>query len=157
MDRPQAATWLPVVLGARCRNGFFLSGYSPSTTATLRLRFPWGAPILVGAETWLENGHSSYVMPRAWHHEVRCFVDQKESSEVSCVEYYAGMVGFKRRLLMKGLKDATVMFFPESKDRVILAVNDMRLHDEQSIPYTRSADGSCSTASGITCDLLLSW
>jgi hypothetical protein len=157
VDKPQVGTRLPVIFGARCRNGYFLSGYSASTTAALRLRFPWGAPVLVGTETWLEEGHSTYTMPRSWHREVRCFVDQKESSEVSCAEYYAGMVGFQRRLLMKGLKDATVTFFPEGKERVILAANDMRLHNEKSIPYTRSADGSRITVSGITGTLFLSW
>lgn len=157
VEKPTSDTRLPVLFGARCRNGFFLSGYAPSTTATIRLRFPWGAPVLVGTETWLEDGHSTYVMPRAWHREVRCFVDQKENSEVSCVEYYAGMVGFKRRLLMKGLKDATVTFLPESKERVILAVNDMRLHNEQSSPFTRSADGTRITASGINGTLFISW
>ncbi|MCU1321102.1 MAG: hypothetical protein JWM43_751 [Acidobacteriaceae bacterium] len=157
VEKPQAATRLPVIFGARCRNGYFLSGYSASTTVTLRLRLPWGAPVLVGVETWLEDGHSTYMMPRSWHREVRCFVDQKEGSEVSCVEHLAGMVGFQRRLLMKGLKDATVTFFPEGKERVILAANDMRLHNEQSIPYTRSADGSRITASGITGTLFISW
>ncbi len=157
VNKPSASTRLPVLFAARCRNGFFLSGYAPSTTAELRLRFPWGAPVLVGTETWLEDGHSTYVMPRSWHREARCFVDQKQSSEISCVEYYAGMVGFKRRLLMKGLVDATVTFFPESKERVILAVNDMRLHNEQSIPFTKSTDGSRITVKGITGSLFISW
>lgn len=155
--KPTTGTRLPVLFGARCRNGFFLSGYAPSTTAELRLRFPWGAPILLGTETWLEDGHSSYVMPRAWHRELRCFVEQKESGEVSCAEVYAGMIGFRRRTLLKGLKNATVTFFPEDKERVILAANDMRLHNEVSLPFTRSDDGSRITASGITGTLLISW
>ncbi len=117
VTKPTAGTRLPVIFVARCRNGYFLSGYSPSTTATVRLRFPSGAPVLVGKETWIEDGHTNYTMPRAWHNEVRCFVDQKESSEVSCVEYYAGMVGFRRRLLMKGLKDATVTEYALRRNR----------------------------------------
>lgn len=157
MSKPEAATRLPVLFGARCRNGFFISSYAPSTTAEIRYRFPWGAPVPVGTETWIEDGHSTYAMPRAGHREVRCFVEQKESSEVSCAEFFSGMVGIQRRLLMTGLKDATVTFFPEGKGRVILAVNDMRLHNEQSIPYTRSADGTRITANGITGTLLISW
>ncbi|MDR3739320.1 MAG: hypothetical protein P4L40_09905, partial [Terracidiphilus sp.] len=149
VDRPAAATRLPVLFVARCRNGFFVSSFAPSTTAEIRYRFPWGAPVPVGAETWIEGGHSTYAMLRAGHREVRCFVEQKESSEVSCAERYSGMVGIERRLLMTGLKDATVTFFPEGKGRVILAANDMREHNEQSIPYTRSADGTRITASGI--------
>jgi len=157
VDKAEAGTRLPVVFGARCRNGFFLSGYAPSTTASLRLRFPWGAPVLVATETWIEDGHSSYVMPRAWHREVRCFVDQQQSGEVSCVEYYAGMIGFRRRLLLKGLKDATVTFLPEDKERVVFGVNDMRLHNEESAPFTRSSDGTRLTVSGVTGSLFISW
>jgi hypothetical protein len=156
--KPMAGTRLPVMFAARCRNGYFLSGYSPSTTATIRLRFPIGAPILVGRETWLEDGHASYTMPRAWHNEARCFVDQKDPSEVSCVEYYAGMIGFRRRLLMKGLSNATVTFLPEDDERVVMQVNDTRLHIERSsVPVSRSPDRRRMTVTGITGSLFISW
>jgi hypothetical protein len=157
LDKPSVATRTPVMFAARCRNGFFLSGYSPSTTVTLRMRFPMGAPILVGVDAWIEDGHAKYAMPRAWHHEARCFVDQKEAGEVSCEEFRSEFVGIRRRLLMKGLKDAAVTFFPEDQNRVILAANDMRMHNEQSIPYTRSADGHSISVTGVTGTLLISW
>jgi hypothetical protein len=157
LEKPSVSTRTPVMFAARCRNGYFLSGYSPSTTVTLRLRLPMGAPILVGVDAWLEDGHAKYVMPRAWHREARCFVDQKETGEVSCVEYRSENVDIRRRLLMKGLKNAAVTFFPEDQKHVILAVNDMRMHNEQSIPYDRSADGHRITATGITGTLLISW
>jgi hypothetical protein len=158
VTKPTAEARLPVLFAARCRNGYFFSGYSPSTIASIRLRFPIGAPLLVGKETWLEEGHSSYTMPRAWHNEARVFVDQKESSEVSCVEYLAGMVGFRRRMLVKGLKNATVTFLPEDKARVVFQANDMRLHlEESSIPIARNDDGRKLVASNVTGSLFISW
>jgi len=158
VTKPTAATRLPVLFAARCRNGYFFSGYSPSTTATVKLRFPNGAPLLLGKETWLEDGHSSYTLPRAWHNEARVFVDQKEPSEASCVEYLAGMIGFRRRMLVKGLKNATITFLPEDKKRVVFQINDMRLHvEESSIPVRKSDGGHKLVVSDITGSLLISW
>jgi hypothetical protein len=158
VTKPTASTRLPVLFAARCRNGYFFSGYCPSTTATIRLRFPAGAPLLVGKETWLESGHSSYNLPRAWHNEARVFVDQKESSEASCVEYHAGMVGFRRRMLVKGLKDATVTFLPEDAEPVVFQVNDMRLHiKESSIPVTKNDGGRKLVVNSVTGSLFISW
>jgi hypothetical protein len=156
--KPTAETRLPVIFAARNHNGYFLSGYAPSTVATVRLRFPPGAPLLPGMETWLEDGHASYTMPRSWHNEVRCFVDQKQPGEVSCVEYYAGMVGFERRMLIKGLKDATVTFLPESDRPVVMQANDMRLFIIKSnIPVTSSANGKHLSVSGVSGSLFISW
>ena len=156
--KPTSATRLPVMTVARCRNGYFLSGYMPSTVSTVRLRFPHGAPLLLGRETWLEDGHSSYTLPRAWHNEARVFVQQTEASEVSCVEYFAAMVGFRRRALVHGLKDATVTFLPEDEGRVVFQVNDTRPYIEKSsVPVTRSDDGRTLTVHGITGSLFISW
>ena len=60
VEGPPWTAATPLVLVARSNNGFFFSGYCPSTAVALRLRFPHGAPHLHGYETWLENGHSSY-------------------------------------------------------------------------------------------------
>ena len=158
VSKPTAVTRLPVMFAARSRNGYFISGYAPSTLTSVRLRFPMGAPLLVGQETWLEDGHATYTMPRAWHNEVRCFVDQKESGEVSCAESLAGAVGFDRRMLIQGLKNATVTFLPESDKRVVMQANDLRIFIEKSnVPVARSPDGKRLTVSGITGSLFISW
>jgi hypothetical protein len=58
----------PAMTVARNANGFFFSGYVPNTTvAPLHLRFPQGAPLLIGFETQLVQGRATYCMPRAWH------------------------------------------------------------------------------------------
>jgi hypothetical protein len=147
----------PMLFAARCRNGYYLSSYSPSTAATVHLRFPQGAPLLVGAETWLADGHSTYMLPRSAHHEVRCFVDNQKTGEVSCVETYSGYLKIRRRLLLKGLSNATVRFLPEDNGPVIMAANDMRLHNETSLPFTKEDNGRTLVARGITGQLLISW
>lgn len=150
----------PLVLAARHDNGWFLSGYSPSTATVLRMRFPHGAPVFTGGEVRLEDGFAACAMPRAWHREVRCFVEQEADGEVSCVERYSGHVGIRRRLWLRGLKDATVHFLPETGSagrKAILAVNDLRPHNEISIPYEEADGGRRLVARGVTGDLLISW
>jgi len=157
VEKPEPATRTPLVLVARHRNGFFFSGYSPSTTSTIRLKFPHGAPLLAGTETWLEDGFSAYTMPRAWHREARCFVEQAEPGEVACTEVYPGHPGIRRRLRVSGLKGATVHFYPEDGGRVIVAANDMRLHNTVSTPHSVEDGGRRLVARGITGQLLISW
>jgi hypothetical protein len=147
----------PLILAARHQNGFFLSCYSPDTTVTVRLRFPHGAPVLVGTETWIADGHSSYTPPRAWHKEVRCLVDQQESAVVACIEKISDYPFIERRLLLTGLKNATVHFYPENDRKVIMAVNDNRTYNLDSIPYVSEAHGKRLVAKGITGQLLISW
>ncbi|MDQ2945415.1 MAG: hypothetical protein M3Y27_05645 [Acidobacteriota bacterium] len=147
----------PLLLSARHKNGFYLSSYSPSTTTTVHLRFPHGAPVLIGTETWLEDGHSSYTLPRALHKEVRCLLDQTVSSEVSCVEAISEYPFFQRRLLLKGLKNATVHFYPENERRVVMQANDTRTYNLDSLPYAREDDGTRLVIQGITGQLLISW
>lgn len=159
-DKSTAQTRDPLMLVARSNNGWFFSGYSPSTATTVRLRFPHGAPVFTGSETWLENGVATCTMPRAWHREARCFVEQQADGEISCVERYSGHVGITRRLWLRGLKNATVHFLPELRPdakQVIMAVNDLRPHNEQSIPYEREDAGRRLVARGVTGDLLISW
>jgi hypothetical protein len=142
------------MLVARSNNGFFFSGYCPSTAALLHLQCPHGAPILLGYETWLENGRAGYSMPRAWHRECRCFVEQKEESEISCVEGTAEEIGIRRRFLLKGLKRATVHFYPEV--RPAGAPTRME-NNNRRITYSAEESGRRLVASDLTGNLLISW
>jgi len=152
---PTAKT--PLLLGARSNNGFYLSGYAPSTTTTIEMKFPWGAPVISGMETWIENGRSTYSMPRAWHKELRCFVEQAEAGEIGCVEVHSGHPGIRRRLQLTGLRDATVTFLAERDSKVILALNDLRPQNETSIPYEKHDGGMRIRAAKLTGTLLISW
>jgi hypothetical protein len=163
VEKPAIDSRNPLVLVARSNNGFFFSGYCPSTAVTLRLRFPRGAPILKGNETWFRGGYSTYNMPRAWHHECRCFLEQAEEGEISCVERISEEIGIRRRLLLTGLKNATVHFYPEVRP----AGPPVRMESgrtqasffetEKQVAYVPAESGRRLVAHDVTGDLLISW
>lgn len=170
MDKPMLEARNPVMLVARSNNGFFFSGYSPDTIVSFRLRFPNGAPILQGYETWLKSGYSSYTMPRAWHRECRCFVEQAEDGQISCVEVPHEVIGLRRRFLLKGLKDATVHFYPELRPAgppVQMAIDASRtwnlgyLNESYgnftTVRYSSEDSGRHLIVRGVTGVLRISW
>ena len=101
----------PVIALHRQTNGWFLSSYLPDTTVDLTLRTPFGAPLLLGMETWIRGGASTYRLLRANRHESRVFVNQADGW-LKYIEELPGQVGVTRRSWVHGLKDATVRFFP---------------------------------------------
>jgi len=150
----------PVVCVARSNNGFYFSGYSPNTTVELGLRFPQGAPLLLGFETQLIEGCSTYTMPRAWRRECRVFVEQEKNSELSCVEVHSGEIGVCRRMLVKGLEDATIRFYPEGSGEVRMLVNAGYPYETGEIEYgigNNTTFGHCLVAREISGSLLISW
>jgi len=151
----------PLTCVARHDNGFFLSGYTPDTTVELRLLFPQGAPLLVGYETELVGGAARYRMPRAWHRECRVFVRQQDG-EPSCVEQHSGEIGIRRRLLVRGLQDADVLFFPEThaEGKVTGLVNGAYPYiqgDFVQFDGIADAAGPALRARNVSGSLLISW
>ena len=114
LSKPSVAVKSPVIMVNRSDNGFFFSSYLPSTTVETRFKLPQGAPLLLGYETVLQNGYSSYRLPRAEHRECRVFVEQQEDTLLSCREIPPTEYDTRRRLEVTGLEDATVRFYPES-------------------------------------------
>ena len=114
LSKPSAAVQSPVIMINRSDNGFFFSSYLPSTTVGIRFKLPQGAPLLLGYETVLQNGYSSYRLPRAEHRECRVFVEQQEDTLLSCREIPPTEYDTRRRLEVTGLQDATVRFYPEA-------------------------------------------
>jgi hypothetical protein len=99
-------------------------------------------------------------MPRAWHRECRCFVRQAAPGAVSCAVQGSGEVGIRRRLLLKGLQDATVRFCPEPDtdlSRLRFAPNAPWPFASPSVPYGKVEGGRALEVSGITGSLLISW
>ena len=101
----------PVVTLHRQTNGWFFSTYLPDTTVDLTLRTPFGAPLLLGMETWIRNGASTYRLPRALRLECRVFVEQADGW-LKYIEELPGQIGVTRRSWVHGLCAATVRFFP---------------------------------------------
>lgn len=101
----------PVLALHRHANGWFFSGYTPDTTVEFSLKTPFGTPLLLGMETWIRDGSSSYRMPRGWRAECRVFVEQADGW-LRHLEELPGQIGVTRRMWVHGLADATVRFFP---------------------------------------------
>lgn len=112
IDKLDPSVKSPILTVSRSNNAFFFSGYSPNTTVQQRFHFLQGAPLFTGWETRLDSGFSTYATPTAWHKECRIFVDQQDGI-ISCKEAYSGQREIRRRLQVKGLKNATVRIYPE--------------------------------------------
>jgi hypothetical protein len=102
----------PITMVSRNENAFYFSGYCPDTTVRIKLKFPLGAPLLIGCETYLEDGKSVYSHPRAWHKECRIFVEQMDGGIISCKEIAPASYFMYRRIEIKGLKNAKVRILP---------------------------------------------
>ncbi len=101
----------PILSLHRQNNAWFFSGYMPDTTVELSLRTPFGAPLLLGQETWINKGASSYHQTRGWRNECRVFVEQ-DDGWLQHTEELPGQIGVTRRLWVRGLKEASLRFFP---------------------------------------------
>jgi len=112
VDKQDPSIKNPVLTIARSNNAFIFSGYNPSNTVKLRFKMPQGAPLLLGFETKLEKGNSTYVMPTAWNRECRIFVEQNDGI-VSCNELHSGQMGITKRYQVSGLENAIVRIYPE--------------------------------------------
>jgi hypothetical protein len=162
VERDTAAQKPPVTCIARHANGFFFSGFTPDTTTALRLRFPQGAPLMVGLETKLIGGRARYTMPKAWHRECRVFVEQVGDGRLSCRETCSEMVGITRRITVSGLRDATVRFYhePGTERRVRMLRNARHpwvSGDFATFTEKRDALGYYLETRNITGELLISW
>jgi hypothetical protein len=104
----------PVVMLSRHENAFYYSGYSPDTTVVLKQRTPLGAPLLLGGETYLEQGRSVYQPSRAWHKECRVFVSQEASEVISCRDIAPASYFMYRRIEVTGLVNAKVYVAPRT-------------------------------------------
>ena len=112
VDKQDPSIKSPVLTIARSNNAYIFSGYNPSNTVKLRFKMPQGAPLLLGLETKLENGNSTYIMPTAWNRECRIFVEQNDGI-VLCKELHSGQVGITKRFQVSGLKNATIRIYPK--------------------------------------------
>ena len=76
---------------------------------------------------------------------------------VSCTERISEYPFIERRLLLTGLKHATVHFYPENDRKVIMAANDNRTYNLDSMAYTADEGGKRLVVKDVTGQLLISW
>lgn len=110
--KKEEGTKPPTIAVTRHDNALFFSIYNANTTTDTHLKFPFGAPILCGAETEIINGSSSYRFIRSEHRECRIFIEQT-NGVISCKEASPVNVRYRRAMKLTGLRDATVCLFPE--------------------------------------------
>lgn len=148
---------------SRSRNGWFFSGYNRDSVPELQLSLPDGAPITVNSRTRVCDSVAYWRHPpKWWHKEVRIFVKQEADTEVLCDEIAA--LGYKksRRFQLNGLKNADVIFYPETgttaavtgvqRHYASMLAGDWVAPEPYSTPY-----GEALRFSNITGDLLISW
>jgi len=88
------------------------AGFVPDNNVPVALHSPMGAPLLTRWEGMLQDGRSVYHMARGWREECRVFVDGQQEGAFSCRIHSRSTHGYTDRLWVKGLKNATVRFFP---------------------------------------------
>lgn len=96
----------------KSNNAFWFSVYNRNTSEEYSLKFPLGAPVFIGGETKIKNGYSTYHFSRGEHLECRIFIKQNDGI-ISVKEGVSVNAVIRRRILVCGLKNATVYFFPE--------------------------------------------
>jgi hypothetical protein len=121
--------------------------------------------LLIGQETMLDNGYSTYRLPRAWHHECRAFVkSQSRDGKIKCAEVCPlERRGLRRHVLVGGLRDATLRFYPEPDQalRVFDKTPDAegKVPYAVEVPYTQDSDatGRYVEITDFTGDLVFAW
>jgi hypothetical protein len=84
-------------------------------------------------------------------------VDQKEDGVISCAEGISENPFVERRLILKGLKNATVHFYPENDREVFFTMNDSRTYNHGSLPFDRADSGKRLVVSDVQGQLTISW
>lgn len=110
--RDEAAK-IPTITASRYDGAIMFSVCSANTTTDTELKFPLGAPILIGIDAEIKNGFSSYRFARSEHRECRIFVKQNDGV-ITCRESAPVNTRYRRSIHITGLKNATVRFFTES-------------------------------------------
>jgi len=72
-----------------------------------------GAPLFTTQQNRIKDGATHYSGPTGWHQVCRSFVQQQEASVVESRILMGVQHGYTQRLLLSGLQNATVYFFPE--------------------------------------------
>lgn len=115
---------LPVIMINRSDNADFFNVFAPNITVDTWLRFPLGAPILLGYDVEMKDGAALYRFPRSVHGECRVYVEQ-ESGLISAKERPPVSAKYRRRIQVTGLQNAVVRFFGEGycKNNVTVGVD----------------------------------
>jgi hypothetical protein len=157
-----AASASPMVTIHRHQNAFVFSGCQPRASIALQIGLSAGAPVFPGCELRVEEGTTIYAGTPSWHHVCRAFVIEKKSSLVTARIIPPVQHGYTERLLLSGLRDATVRFFPapgtEPKLEILRQpVFPYFIGDFVKPVFEETAEGRRVTVENVTGELLFSW
>lgn len=96
-------------------NAFILTGCKQDTSVTLQLRFPDGAPLIIGQSALIGEGTATYALDRTFHDECRVFVNQKQLSRILSREHQPFPTSKKRtvrNISVYNLIEADVTIYP---------------------------------------------
>lgn len=148
---------LPVISNSRSANALFVSAYARDTTARVLLSYPEGAPVISDTECVLDEKGAEYTLSRWQSAQCRVFAKQKRRTTVSCEIRTAEHPALAHRILLRGLDDATITFFPPRGAYLRMVTNRPGINEKDNTEKVWSDDGRCVTASHITGYIYISW
>ena len=133
----------PCMMLHRHNGSFIFSVFMPSTSCSVKFKFPLGAPILDGYDTVLEDGNAVYHFPKAERKECRVFVNQKDGV-ISCRETAPVSAQYRRTITVEGLQNADIYFLAENYCKNNIDVYSRRVSDYyiDNVPYEAINVGS---------------
>jgi hypothetical protein len=152
----------PMLTIHRHQNAFVFSGCQPQASVPVRLGLPSGAPVFPGHQLRVEGNTTIYAGAPSWHHVCRAFVTEKDSSLVTARIVPPVQHGYTLRLLISGLQDATVRFFPvpgtEEKLEILRQpAFPYFIGDFVAPQFEDTSEGRRVTVANVTGELLFSW
>jgi len=139
---------LPRMTIARRNNMFFFTVFARDTAAQIRIRTPFGVPVLDEMETEYTEHHAVWHPDKCWHKRCRIFIEQEEDTVFSQKIETAGDLSLIDRFSVNGLKDAAVRVF---LDETVLSRLEFTRGPyrpaEPLIPYEieETSSGRCAT------------
>ena len=158
---PSAATLPPRLNISRHCNAFFLHVFAPDTTAALRVRAPFGAPLLTEHETPVDNGEAIWRPAKSWRHECRLFAEGLSDGIISVKTSFAAYPGYEGRLQVRGLENATIRFFPPDgfDETVELVRHEWNFLGEDVVEaeWEDTPQGRCAVWRNISGPIFIAW
>ena len=153
-DLPTPATLPPRTNLSRHDNAFLFHVFSPDTTAALRVRTPYGAPLVTERETLLVEGAALWHPDKSWRVECRLFVESQTSGIVSVKTGAAQYPGYAGHLRVTGLENAILRFFAppdlagdldgSSHVELVHSPRNMLAEDVSAPEWEDTPDGPCA-------------
>ncbi|OCT12075.1 hypothetical protein A8709_29925 [Paenibacillus pectinilyticus] len=158
--KEEAASESALMFITRHDNAFIFTGCKQDTSVGLQLRFPDGSPLIIGQSVMIGEGTTTYALDRTYHDECRIFVNQKQTSRITCRENSPYPTSKKhistiRNLSVYNLIEADVTIYPplaQLFDGVVEVKNG-----EHFLDVSGQMAGNCIRLTNISGNIDISW